>query len=319
MTEKFSENPILIIAGPTASGKSGLALATAIEFDGVIINADSMQIYQQLRILTARPSESDLAEAPHKLYGVLPAAQVCSVGIWREMAIAEIKAAWNAGKLPILVGGTGLYFKSLMEGLSHIPDISEDVRRETRARHAEIGGPAFHDELAAIDPASAARLNPGDTQRIIRAVEVFQATGRSLTEWHKDDPAIPPLGARYYVTVFEPPRDALYRACEARFDWMIENGALEEAEALIKLDMDRNLPAMKALGVAEISQYLAGDITLEEAIVHAKQVTRNYAKRQLTWFRNQINASEVVFAQYSESLLPKIFPKIRKFVLTPQK
>ncbi len=319
MTEHLDENTILIIAGPTASGKSGLAIEAAIEFGGVVINADSMQIYQELSILTARPGAEDMARAPHRLYGILPASTACSVGQWRDLAITEIESAWSHGKLPILTGGTGLYFKSLMDGLSDIPDIPDNVRKEARARHAEIGATAFHEELAALDPDSAARLFPSDTQRTIRAYEVFKATGRSLNDWHEDDPATPPLAARYFVIAFEPPREELYATCEARFDQMMENGAVAEAEALLALGLDPSLPAMKALGIAELCHFLKGEMPEEEAIARAKQATRNYAKRQLTWFRNQINASETVFAQYSESLLPKIFPKIRKFVLTPQK
>jgi tRNA dimethylallyltransferase len=318
MTALTSKKPIVMIVGPTASGKSGLALATAIELNGVIINADSMQVYRELRVLTARPDENDVALAPHKLYGILPAATACSVGQWQEMATVGIKAAWDEGKLPILTGGTGLYFKSLMGGLSAIPDIPEKIRQAARAKQEEIGTPALHKELAEVDPVSAKRLNPSDSQRIIRAYEVYQATRRSLTSWHADDPATPPLDARYHVIKFEPPRDILYASCEARFDWMFDHGAMAEVEALLDLKLNRDLPAMKALGVAELSRHLAGELNKEEAVTRAKRVTRNYAKRQLTWFRNQINASETIFAQYSESLLPEIFPKIRKFVLTTQ-
>lgn len=305
-----SQNPILIIAGPTASGKSGLALAAADKYDGVIINCDSMQVYRELRLITARPSEADEAKAPHKLYGVIPASEACSAGIWREMAVPEIEACWQAGKLPIITGGTGLYIKALVEGLSEIPEVPVEIREEVTARRDDIGAEAFHQELSEFDPISAARLSPGDRQRMIRAYEVYLGTERSLTDWHKDAPTTPPLKAHYQSVIFEPPREELYAKCEARFDWMIENGALDEVAALRDLKLDPSLPAMKALGVPELIAYLKGEMSLEEATLAAKQATRRYAKRQMTWFRNQIVQNDRVFAQYSERLLPEIFAKL---------
>jgi len=305
-----SQNPILIVAGPTASGKSGLALAAADKYDGVIINCDSMQLYAELRLITARPLEEDEAKASHKLYGVMPAAEACSAGIWRDLAVSEIEACWRAGKLPIITGGTGLYIKALREGLSEIPDIPEEIREEVMARREEIGAEAFHQELAEFDPKSAERLNPTDSQRMIRAYEVHLATERSLTDWHQDAPTTPPLKANYQTVIFEPPREELYAKCEARFDWMIANGALEEVRALMALNLDPNLPAMKALGVPELIAYLQDELALEDAVKAAKQATRRYAKRQMTWFRNQIVQNHRVNAQYSERLLPEIFSKI---------
>ena len=307
---KSSQNPILIIAGPTASGKSGLALAAADKYDGVIINCDSMQVYRELRLITARPSQEDEAEAPHKLYGVLAAGEACSAGIWRGLAVPEIEACWQAGKLPVITGGTGLYIKALMEGLSEIPEVPSEIREEVAARRDEIGVDAFHQELREFDPASAARLNPTDSQRVIRAYEVYLGTERSLTDWHKDAPTTPPLEASYQSVIFEPPREELYTKCEARFDWMMDHGALDEVEALQALNLDPNLPAMKALGVPELIAYLDGELPLEDALAAAKQATRRYAKRQMTWFRNQIVQNNRVFAQYSERLLPEIFAKI---------
>ncbi|MBT3992045.1 MAG: tRNA (adenosine(37)-N6)-dimethylallyltransferase MiaA [Rhodospirillaceae bacterium] len=305
-----SQNPILIIAGPTASGKSGLALAAADKYDGVIINCDSMQVYAELRLITARPSIEDEAKAPHKLYGVIPASKPCSAGIWRDLALPEIEACWAAGKLPIITGGTGLYIKALMEGLTEIPDIPSEIREEATQRREQIGFEAFHQELGEFDSVSAERLNPTDSQRVIRAYEVYLGTERSLSDWHKDAPTMPPLEANYQSVIFEPPRDVLYAKCEARFDWMMEHGALDEVTALMDLKLDPTLPAMKALGVPDLIAYLNQEISLEEAVLAAKQATRRYAKRQMTWFRNQIVQDHRVIAQYSERLLPEIFAKI---------
>ncbi|MGY9000629.1 MAG: tRNA (adenosine(37)-N6)-dimethylallyltransferase MiaA [Rhodospirillales bacterium] len=303
-------NPILIVAGPTASGKSNFALAAAHKFDGVIINCDAMQVYRELRIISARPSEEDEAKAPHKLYGLIPASQSCSVGVWRELAVLEIEACWNAGKLPIITGGTGLYIKSLMEGLTEIPDVSPEIRAEATTRLGEVGATAFHRELSKFDPVSAKRLNPADSQRVIRAFEIYLGTNRCLSDWHANGPTTQPLKALYQMVIFEPPRAELYAKCESRFDLMIANGALEEVDALRGLHLCPTLPAMKALGVQELISYLNGDLPLEVAFLAAQQATRRYAKRQLTWFRNQITQNNRIYAQYSESLLEEIFSNI---------
>ena len=237
------QNPILIIAGPTASGKSGLALAAAENYNGVIINCDSMQLYAELRLLTARPTEEDEKKAPHKLYGVIPAKEACSAGIWRELAVAEIKSCWQSDQLPIITGGTGLYIKALMEGMTEIPEIPADIRAEVTERREDIGPEAFHRELSEFDPVSAQRLNPTDSQRVIRAYEVYLGTERSLSDWHQDAPTTPPLKAKYQSVIFEPPRDELYASCEARFDWMIKNGAIDEVRALLDLNLEPKLPA----------------------------------------------------------------------------
>jgi tRNA dimethylallyltransferase len=303
---------ILIIAGPTASGKSGFALEVADKYDGVIINCDSMQVYSELQIITARPSIVDERAIPHKLYGLISAADFFSVGIWRDLAINEIKACWQSGKLPIITGGTGLYIKVLIEGLTQIPTVSIEIREEVIARRKKIGVEAFHLELRGFDPVSAERLNKSDSQRVIRAYEVYVATERSLSDWHKQEPIAEPLSAHYQSIIFEPPRDLLYAKCEDRLDLMLENGALDEVRALVDINLDPMRPAMKALGVSEFLAYLNNDITLEEALNAAKQSTRRYAKRQMTWFRNQIVQDYRLKAQYSESLIPEIFSNIIK-------
>jgi len=304
------QNPILIIAGPTACGKSGLAMAAAEKYNGVIINCDSMQVYRELRLLTARPSLEDEAKTPHQLYGVIPAAEACSAGIWRELAVTEIEKCWQSDQLPIITGGTGLYIKALMAGLTEIPEIPAEIRAEVTEHREKIGSEAFHQELSKFDPVSAERLNPTDSQRMIRAYEVYLGTERSLNDWHQDAPTTPPLAANYQAVIFEPPREELYARCEARFDGMIENGALDEVRALMDLNLNPNLPAMKALGVLELIAFLRDEILLEEAVMAAKQSTRRYAKRQMTWFRGQILQKLSINAQYSESLLPDIFAKI---------
>ena len=306
----YPQKPILIVAGPTASGKSSLALAAADKYNGVIINCDAMQVYRELRLITARPSSEDEAKVSHKLYGVIPAAEACSAGIWRELAVAEIKTCWRADRLPIVTGGTGLYIRALMEGLTDIPEIPREIREEVTERRDQIGPEAFRKELAKFDPVSAERLNPTDSQRMIRAYEVYLGTERSLTDWHQDAPTTPPLEANYQSIIFEPPRDELYAKCEARIDWMIDNGVLDEVRVLMELNLEPSLPVMKALGVPELITHLRDKMTLEDAVSAAKQATKRYAKRQMTWFRGQIVQKYRVNAQYSERLLLEIFSNI---------
>ena len=308
--------PAVIVAGPTASGKSALALALAVEFDGVVINADSMQIYRELRILTARPGPEDEARAPHRLYGVLPVSSVCSAARWRDLALAELDAARRAGKLAIICGGTGLYLRALTRGLSPIPDIPDEIRRAVRARLERDGAAALHGALARVDPDMAAGLAPGDRQRIARAWEVFEATGRRLSDWRAAPESGPPPGTRFATIVLRPPRATLYAACDARMRAMIDAGALAEVAALRRAEIDPQLPAMKALGIADLHRHLDGEITLEDAILSAQQATRRYAKRQTTWFKNQIIANLDIDTQYSEELSPKIFSFIRQNLLT---
>jgi tRNA dimethylallyltransferase len=310
------DKPVLIVAGPTASGKSALTLAVAEAFNGVVINADSMQVYTELRILTARPDPKDEARVPHRLYGVLPVTEVCSAARWREMAIAEILDAHRAGYLPIVCGGTGLYLRVLMQGLSPIPDVPEDIRRDVRTRQERDGPTAQYDRLAECDPVTATRLAPGDRQRVARALEVFAATGRPLSEWLALPPQGPPPGMRFQILLLKPPRETLYAACDARLLAMVRAGALEEVEALRQEGVDPLLPAMRALGMPAFLQHQAGELGLEEAIDIAQLATRRYAKRQMTWFRNQIISNFVINAQYSEKNQQEIFSFIRQNLLT---
>jgi tRNA dimethylallyltransferase len=312
------ETDVVVIGGPTASGKSALALDLACALNGVVINADSMQLYAELAILTARPSADDLARAPHRLYGVLAAAHPSSVAAWCDMAYAEIARAGAAGLRPIVVGGTGLYLKALIEGLSPIPAIPDHIRAATRELHATLGGEGFHAELARWDPKMARRLDAGDTQRMIRAWEVMVATNRSLADWQAEAPTLPPPGLRFRLLVLDPPRDVLYRACDGRFLAMLDRGAEAEVARLLALDLDPSLPAMKAVGVPELAAFLRGEIGREAAIARAQQATRNLAKRQTTWFRHQrpatgdtVQGCHVATAQYSQTLSCEILPFLR--------
>jgi tRNA dimethylallyltransferase len=302
---------IVLVGGPTASGKSGLALAAAEEFGATVINADSMQVYRDLRILTARPGPAEEARAPHRLYGVLDGGELCSAARWREMALAEIGAA----SVPIVVGGTGLYLRALIRGLALVPDIPADVRAASRALHKEIGGEAFRERLAALDPEAAARLHAGDTQRLVRAYEVVVATGEPLGAWQRRQGAAEPPG-EILPLVLLPPRAPLYEACDRRFEAMIEAGAVEEVRRLLDRRLDPALPVMKALGVPELARHLRGETARPEAVRLAQASTRQYAKRQITWFRHQMPGALRLDAQYSESLRQKIFPIIRAFLLT---
>jgi tRNA dimethylallyltransferase len=311
--------PVVVIAGPTASGKSKLALAVAREFAGTIINADSMQIYRELRILTARPSAAEEADVPHRLYGVMSAAERCTAARWADLAADAIAEAHAAGRLPILAGGTGFYIKALLEGLSAIPEVPAEVRAEALARHTELGADAFHAELARIDPAAAQRIGARDSQRLTRAYEVWLASGRPLTEWQSESSVPKRRFSNVQTYVLDPDRAVLQAACDARLDAMMAAGALEEVRKIKGLGLDPTLPAMKALGVPDLSAYLDGRLDHAAAMAQAKQATRQFAKRQATWFRTQIGAADRLNEQFSESLIAKIFPKIRDFVLTTQK
>jgi len=282
--------PVIIVAGATASGKSALALALAEHFQGEVVNADSMQVYRELPVLTARPTPADEARVPHHLYGVQSVAEVSSAGGWLKLAlraIADIRARAN---LPIVCGGTGLYLKVLMEGIAPVPDVPAAVTDEAKRLYEEEGGEAFRQRLAALDSDGAARLAAGDSQRLIRAYAVVRATGRPLGDWQGDQPQSPPLEARFLTIVLTPDRAALYAHINARFDAMLEMGALDEVAALEGRGLDADLPALKALGVPEFRRHLAGDCELTEAVDKAKQATRNFAKRQLTWYRHQLTA-----------------------------
>jgi tRNA dimethylallyltransferase len=279
----------VLIAGPTASGKSALALTLVQVLGGIIVNTDSMQVYRDLKIITARPSPEEEARASHLLYGHVDAAENYSVGRFLADASTALKEAERQRLTPIFVGGTGLYFKALTRGLAAVPAIAPEIRAMVRERLATEGPAALHAELAQRDPATAERLKPADRARIARALEVLEATGRSLTAWHSDGlPAL--LDPAHTVRMFlAPERAELNRRIDARFESMLAAGALEEVRALAARDLDPLLPAMKAHGVPWLRGYLAGEITLAAAADKAKQDTRHYAKRQFTWFRHQLS------------------------------
>ncbi|MCC6776045.1 MAG: tRNA (adenosine(37)-N6)-dimethylallyltransferase MiaA [Hyphomicrobiales bacterium] len=278
----------VLIAGPTASGKSALALALAEQIGGTIINADAMQVYRDLRIITARPSAQDEAGVAHALYGHVDAAENYSVGRWVVDVAAALAAVRKAGRVPIVVGGTGLYFKVLTQGLAAVPPIPAEIRSSVRARLAAAGPAALHIELQRLDPVTAGHLMPGDRARIGRALEVVEATGRSLSEWHRQGmaPVLAPAAA--FSMFLEVERATLYGRIDTRFDAMLAAGACEEVAALGRRGLDPSLPAMKAHGVPALLRHLRGEISLETAAVDGKRDTRRYTKRQETWFRHQL-------------------------------
>lgn len=308
--------PVLVVAGPTASGKSALALRLAEALDGVVINADSMQVYADLRVLTDRPSTADEARAPHRLYGVLDAAERGSAAWWRDAALSEIAATAAAGRHAILCGGTGLYLRALLEGIADIPPVPPAVVAEAAARHAALGGERFREELRTLDPAAAERLFPGDGQRLQRAWAVARATGRALSAWQAEA-ARPAAGLVFRRVLLLPPRPVSAAAIERRFRTMIAAGALEEVGLLAARRLDPGLPAMKALGVPQLVACLEGRMSLEAAVAASVVATRQYAKRQRTWFRHQFASDVLIDAQFSESSFEEIFPKVRELVLTP--
>ena len=278
----------ILLAGPTASGKSSLALKLAQALGGVIINADSMQVYRDLRIITARPTPAEEQALPHRLYGHVDAAENYSVGRWCVDAAAALAEAERVGQLPILVGGTGLYFKALTRGLAAVPPIPAEMRAMVRARLKAEGIAPLHAELQARDPDGARQLMPNDRSRVTRALEVVLATGRPLADWHGHGMK-PALDADHAVKIFlAAERAALYRHIDERFDWMLVSGALEEVRALAARGLDPTLPAMKAHGVPWLIRHLDGEITLDEAAEGGKRDTRRYTKRQGTWFRHQL-------------------------------
>ncbi|MCC7305796.1 MAG: tRNA (adenosine(37)-N6)-dimethylallyltransferase MiaA [Alphaproteobacteria bacterium] len=284
---------VYIIAGPTASGKSALALDRAQRLNGVVINADSRQVYTVLPVLTAQPPQEDKESAPHELYGILPPHEECSAGKWRAMAIPLIEEVLQSGRTPIVVGGTGLYIKALTEGLSPMPDVPPEIRAAAGEKQKELGNPGFHAELAGRDPVMAARLDPCNTARLVRAWEVLEATGKSLAEWQALDKSAPPPHWQFEITKVIPDRETLYRNCDARLLKMLEQGALEEIKELEarieKGIVGKDALVTKTLGYKPLSAFLRGEISREEAVKKAQAETRNYAKRQVTWFRHQLS------------------------------
>ena len=301
----------VIIAGPTASGKSALALALAERADGVIINADSMQLYADLHLLTARPDDAALRRAPHHLYGVIDGARRASVATWLAMAAAAMATARTAGKLPIIIGGTGMYINAGLGGLAAIPDVPAEIHDACAAQLADIGGDAFLAELAKSDPVTANRLFPGDSQRLVRAMGVVRATGRALSDWQTDPHSGQFAGTAISVALV-PPRDTLYARIDQRFDEMLAAGAIDEVSRLAARGLDAGLPVMKALGVREILAHLKGEMSLDRAAELAKRDSRHYAKRQMTWLRNNFNPKILINEKLSESLSEKIFSNLIK-------
>ena len=304
MSSALENSNAVLIAGPTASGKSALALELAQATGGVIINTDSMQVYRDLRVITARPTPEQEAVVPHRLYGHIDAAVNFSAGSWVADAALVLAEARAQCRLAIFVGGSGLYFKALTRGLSAVPPTPVAIREDVRARLERVGVEALHAELAQRDPVSAERLKPRDRTRVARALEVVEATGRSLTDWHRD--GLPPLlpQGQFRALFLGPDREQLYARIDSRFEAMLLSGALEEVAALAARRLDPLLPAMKAHGVPALIRYLEGEITLEEAAEIGRADTRHYAKRQFTWFRHQLPEFEWVRPEAARELLP---------------
>lgn len=310
--------PALIICGPTASGKSALALEFARALGGTVINADAMQVYTGMAVITAQPSPADHAAAPHRLYGIRPPAEAANLAWWREEALAAMAQA----RLPILCGGTGMYLRALTQGLSALPDVPAEARAEARMLLAERGAPALH---AMLDAATAATLKPGDSQRVARAFEVWRGTGRGLVEWQREAPALPPAPYRFAALRLDPAREVLRDAIASRFDAMLAGGALEEVRALLHLDPA--LPAMRAHGVPEIAALLRGAMDARAARDQAVLHTHQYTKRQGTWFRHQalvvptrlhtIHARFAGLAQFSKSKWAEIDSFVQLHVDAP--
>ena len=298
----------MLIAGPTASGKSALALDLAQKAGGIVINTDSMQVYRDLRIITARPTVEEELRVPHRLYGHVDAAINFSAGAWVADAAKALAEARAQDKLPIFVGGSGLYFRALTRGLSAIPPIAAEIREGVRARLERDGVEALHAELARRDPVSAERLKVRDRTRIARALEVIEATGRALPDWHRE--GLPPLlpSGEFSALFLAPERDRLYARIDARFDAMLAGGAIDEVAALAERKLDPLLPAMKAHGVPVLIRHIRGEVTPAEAAEFGRTETRQYAKRQFTWFRHQLPEFEWVAPEAVRAWLSNVVP-----------
>ena len=300
----------IMIAGPTASGKSQLAVDLACQLDGEVINADSMQLYADLSILTARPSKAEMQDIPHHLYGVLDGGHRASVAAWLELAATAMTAIRARGKMPIIIGGTGMYLDAAVNGIAPIPDVPATIHEDCMALFDAIGGAAFRQKLALHDPLVASRLADGDRQRLIRAMGVFNATGIALGQFQQAEHK-GALAGRPVKIAMLPPRDVLYARIDARFDVMLEQGAMDEVRQLMSRQLDPSLPLMKALGVTGLKAVLEQEMTVDEAAYIAKRDSRHYAKRQMTWLRNNYNAQITINTKLSESFMESIFSLIR--------
>ena len=303
----------VIICGPTGAGKSSLALNLAEKFKGVIINADSVQIYREIKILSGRPTSDDYRRAPHRLYGIMSIFKPCTLGIWRKMALETIKECELSGRLPIICGGTGLYIKFLLNELSAIPEISPSIKLQAREKLKELGNENFRELLSKNDPASASRIKSGDTNRLLRAWEVFTATTKPLSYWHKKSRK---AGSqhKFFKVCLMPERKALYSICDQRFLEFVEQGAVEEARAFDFITASPELPASKTLGLLELIKYTKGELELSDAVEQAQRATRRYAKRQLTWFRHQLDEDFLIQNLCCRKTQSDCFKKIVNFL-----
>ena len=307
--QMISKEHILVIAGPTSSGKSSIAMDIAEKRESVIINADSMQVYSDLQILTARPSPQDMSKNLHVLYGVIDGSIRCNVSLWLERAKKEVEKARTDGKLPILVGGTGLYLNAARHGISKIPEVSSHMHYKATRLHKEIGGRAFKKLLNSFDKDTASRLSDGDSQRLIRAMGVFWETGKPLSYW-QSQPLQGAISGDFINVAILPPRKFVYDTICLRVLKMFEEGVVDEVRALLERDLDNTLPVMKALGVRQIASYLENQLEVNSIISSITQDTRNYAKRQFTWFNNNFISEIMVCEKYSKRIFSQILPKI---------
>ena len=292
------QKSVIVIAGPTASGKSKLAIDLALAIDGEVVNADSMQVYEDTPVLSAMPSSEDKKKVSHRLYGVFSSLRNGSVVDWLDLAVKEIKELWKKGKVPVVVGGTGLYIDNLINGTTPIPEISKEIKDKVSAMLKEKGVNGLYEELLSVDKEAALRLSENDTTRVRRALEVFYYTGVSISKWHKKK-MDKKIDAKFVVVKILPDKEELDKRIDMRLDKMVEMGALEEVEALLKKGLNKNMPAMKALGVPELRAYLDNEISLEEAVLLAKVHTHQYTKRQKTWFKNKLEADIVLDGCYN--------------------
>ena len=312
MSSEKRKNKCIVICGPTASGKSSLAITLARELGGEIINADSMQIYKELETLTSRPDRNDLEIVPHKLFGTREIINPCSVNIWNNLAQKSIENAVSRGRVPIVCGGTGMYIKYLSTQLATVPNIPAEVRLIAREKLMKLGNEKFYQELTKLDPQMEGLIPIGDSQRLVRAWEVFEVTRKSLFDWQAVNANQTNLTVCNILLM--PDREFLYASCDRRFLEFVDNGALNEAKAIRDLELDPTLPGMKALGLLQLIDYLEGKITFDVAITQAQQKTRNYAKRQMTWFRNQLDADYIDYSPHTGRHTSEIFRTVIKFL-----